>query len=296
MRKISVERRIFIIVNVLFLTTVTLICIAPIVQLLAVSLSSNLYAVAGEVNFWPKGFTLEAYKFLAAKSEFNNALVISIIRVVIGTTINMVMVVITAYPLSKEVRQFRMRTVYVWFFAITMFFGGGLVPTYMVVKMTGLMNTIWALIVPGAINVWNCVMLLNFFRGVPKELEEAATIDGASHFQTMIRVYVPVSGPVLATILLFTVVGHWNGWFDGFIYMNSPKKYPLQTYLSTLVMQTDVMSKKYITKEDLAKLENVSDKTLKVAQIFLGALPIMCVYPFLQKYFIKGIVVGSVKG
>ncbi len=295
-RKLSMERKIFVVANTLFLIAVTLICIAPILQLLAISLSSNIYAISGEVSFWPKGFTLEAYKFLAAKSEFTTALGVSLVRVLIGTTLNMTLVILTAYPLSKEVRQFKHRTVYTWYFAVTMFFGGGLIPTYMIVKMTGLMNSIWALIIPGAINVWNCVMLLNFFRGVPKEMEEAATIDGASHFQTLLRIYLPVSIPVLATILLFTIVNHWNGWFDGFIYINSPKGYPLQTYLSTLVMQAESLGKKMITKEDLARLENVSDKTLKVAQIFLGALPIMCVYPFLQKYFIKGIVVGSVKG
>lgn len=295
-RKTSWERKLFLGLNTVFLVLVTLVCIAPIVQLLAVSLSSNIYAISGEVRFWPKGFTLDAYQFLASKSEFLTALQVSLVRVTLGTVINMSLVVLTAYPLSKEVGQFRRRTAYTWYFAITMFFGGGLIPTYMVVKMTGLMNSIWALVIPGAINVWNCVMLLNFFRGVPKEMEEAATIDGASHFQTLIRVYLPVSGPVLATILLFTVVGHWNGWFDGFIYINSPKGYPLQTYLSTLVMQADTLGKKMITREDLARLENVSDKTLKVAQIFMGALPIMCVYPFLQKYFIKGIVVGSVKG
>lgn len=294
--KPTIQRRIFVVANTIFLALVTLVCIAPLWHLLAVSFSKNVYALAGEVGFWPLGFTLDAYKFLIAKSEFTTALLVSLQRVVLGTIVNMVLVVITAYPLSKENSAFRFRTMYVWFFAITMFFGGGLVPSYIIVKQTGLINTIWALIIPGALNVWNCVMLLNFFRGVPKELEEAARIDGASHITTLLRVYLPLSMPALATILLFTVVGHWNSWFDGFIYLNSPKKYPLQTYLSTLVMQANMVNKQFITKEDLAKLQDVSEKTLKVAQIFLGALPIMLVYPFLQKYFIKGIVVGSVKG
>lgn len=294
--KPTVSRRVFVTCNTLFLTVVTLLCIAPLVHLLAVSFSKNVYALAGEVGFWPKGFTLQAYGFLIVKSQFTDALIVSLQRVALGTAINMALVILTAYPLSKETSAFRMRTAYVWFFAVTMFFGGGLVPTYMVIKMTGLINKIWALVVPGALNVWNCVMLLNFFRGVPKELEEAARIDGASHLTTLINVYLPLSMPALATILLFTVVGHWNSWFDGFIYLNSPKQYPLQTYLSTLVMQASMVNKKFITKEDLVKLQDVSEKTLKVAQIFLGALPIMLVYPFLQKYFIKGIVVGSVKG
>jgi putative aldouronate transport system permease protein len=294
--KPTIQRRIFVVFNTLFLIAVMVVCLAPLVHLLAVSFSKNIFALAGEVAFWPRGFTLEAYKFLIVKSEFTTALLVSLERVVLGTVINMALVVLTAYPLSKETNSLKARTAYVWYFAVTMFFGGGLIPTYIVIKLTGLMNTIWSLIIPGALSVWNCVMLLNFFRGVPKELEEAARIDGASHLTTLIKIYLPLSMPALATILLFTVVGHWNSWFDGFIYLNSPKQYPLQTYLSTLVMQVTMVNKKFITKEDLIKLQDVSEKTLKVAQIFLGALPIMLVYPFLQKYFVKGIVVGSVKG
>ncbi|NLY17423.1 MAG: carbohydrate ABC transporter permease, partial [Clostridiaceae bacterium] len=154
-------------------------------------------------------------------------------------------------------------------------------------------DKIWALILPGALSVWHTVMLLNFFRGVLKELEEAAIIDGASHWKILWRVYIPVSKPAIATILLFTIVYHWNAWFDGILYMNSPAKYPLQTYLSTLIMQTN---RRIFTVEDLELLRQVSDKTLRTAQIFIAAVPIMMVYPFLQKYFIKGIVIGGIKG
>lgn len=291
--KKDVKRRIFVIFNTIILTAVTMSCILPIIHLLAVSLSSNIAANAGEVKLIPVGFTTEAYKFLMEKSDFVVALNVALKRVVLGTVINMAMVVITAYPLSKEKTDFRARTLYVWFFAFTMFFGGGLVPTYIVIQRTGLMNKIWALVIPSALNVWNMVMLLNFFRGVPKELEEAAIIDGANHFTILWKIYIPVSKPALATILLFTIVGHWNSWFDGLIYMDSPTKYPLQTYLYTLVTQE--VNKKMMTMDDIERLKDVSEKTLKIAQIFLGALPIMMVYPFLQKYFIKGIVVGSVK-
>lgn len=287
------SRKIFIIFNAIFLSLVTLTCVLPFVHLFAVSLSSNVAATAGEVKLLPVGFTLDSYSFLYDKPEFLQGLLVSIKRVVIGTIINMVMVILTAYPLSKSVEKFRMRTVYVWFFAFTMFFGGGLIPSYIVVKNTGILDTIWALVLPGALSVWNTVMLLNFFRNVPKELEEAAVVDGAGHFVILKDVFLPVSIPSLATILLFTMIGHWNSWFDGMLYMNSPKNYPLQTYLSTLVIQ---MNKSFLSIEDLSALKNVSDKTVRSAQIFLGALPIMMVYPFLQKYFIKGIVVGSVKG
>jgi putative aldouronate transport system permease protein len=287
----------FNIVNLFFMTSVTLICLIPILHIISLSLSENIYVISGQVTFWPKGFTLNAYRHLIKESQFWNALGISINRLAIGTALNMLLVIITAYPLSKEQRAFRARTVYAWFFAFTMFFGGGLIPLYIVVGLTKIMNTIWALILPGALNVWNTVLLLNFFREVPKELEEAAFIDGANHFQTLMKIYIPLSGSVLATILLFTMVGHWNSWFDGFIFLNSPKKYPLQTYLSTLVMQAKIdSSMRFITQEDLVKLRNISHKSLNIAQIFMGALPIMLVYPFLQRFFIKGIVIGSVKG
>jgi len=288
----TLGRKIFIFFNVVILIAVMLMGILPFVHLLSVSLSSNVAAMAAEVKLWPVGFTLEAYNYLSQKVEFLRSLWVSVERVVLGTLINMLLTIITAYPLSKSNEQFRFRTLYVWFFAITMFFGGGLIPTYIIIKETGLINTIWALIIPGALNVWNTVMLLNFFRNIPKDMEEAATIDGASQWAILWRVYLPVSLPSLATILLFTIVGHWNSWFDGILYMNSPEKYPLQSYLSTLVTS---INKKAISIDDLNALENVSEKTLRTAQIFLGALPIMLVYPFLQKYFIKGITVGSVK-
>lgn len=172
--KPSLGRKAFIIFNAVILSFVTLIGVLPFIHLLAISLSSNSAAMAAEVKLWPVGFTTEAYQYLSQKAEFLHSIWVSVKRVTIGTLLNMLLVFLTAYPLSKENRQFKFRTVYVWFFAITMFFGGGLIPTYMVVKDTGLIDTIWALILPGALNVWNAVMMLNFFRGVPHDLEEAA--------------------------------------------------------------------------------------------------------------------------
>jgi len=294
--KSSTSRRVFVVVNAILLSIVTFLCLAPLFHLLAVSLSSNHYALAGMVSFWPRGFTTAAYEFLSGQSAFFDALLISIQRVVLGTVINMTLVVLVAYPLSKEVEVFRARTVYAWIFAFTMFFSGGLIPSFFVVSRLGLINTIWSLVLPGAVNVWHAVMLLNFFRGVPKELEEAARMDGASHLVTLIRIYLPLSLPAMATITLFTVVGHWNAWFDGMIYMTNPENYPLQTYLASLVMAADTATRNLMTVEDIMRLADVSDMTVRTAQIFLGALPIMMVYPFLQRFFIKGIIVGSVKG
>jgi len=294
--KTSVSRKIFVVCNAVFLALFTFLCVAPMIHLLAVSLSTDRYAVAGMVSFWPRGFTTAAYAFMTGQSAFFDALSISLRRVGLGTAINMALVVLVAYPLSKEVEVFRFRTFYAWFFVFTTLFGGGLIPTFMVISRLGLMNTIWALVLPGAVSVWNAILLLNFFRGIPKELEEAARIDGAGHLITMIKIYLPLSLPSLATILLFTVVGHWNAWFDGMIYMTHPANYPLNTYLALLVMEAGMATRNLMTVEDIMLLQYVSDTTVRIAQIFMAALPIMMVYPFLQRFFIKGIVVGSVKG
>ncbi|MDF2673954.1 MAG: binding-protein-dependent transport system inner rane component, partial [Clostridiales bacterium] len=218
---------------------------------------------------------------------------VTVKRVVLGTGINLLLTIMIAYPLSKETNEFKYRSLYTWIFFITMLFGGGLIPWYMVIKQLGLLDKIWALVLPGAVPVFSVILLLNFFRQVPKELCEAAFIDGAGHWTTLWKVYVPVSTPALATIALFAMVGHWNSWFDGLILMNKPQNYPLQSYIQTIVVQR---SYSMMTREEIQELASISDKTLRAAQIFLGSLPIILVYPFLQKFFVKGIVLGSVKG
>lgn len=292
--KPSISRKLFVVFNTLLLTAITLLGIIPFIHLLSISLSSNTAAMAGEVKLWPVGFSLDAYQYLGEKVEFFRSLWVSVQRVVLGTVVNMLLVFITAFPLAKSNHQFKFRTPYVWFFAITMFFGGGLIPTYIIVKDTGIIDSIWALVLPGALNVWNMVLMLNFFRSIPRELDEAATIDGAGHWRVLWQIYLPVSLPSIATIGLFTIVGHWNSWFDGILYLNSPEKYPLQTYLSTLIMSINAQMSS-MSIEQLKVMDNLSEKTLRNAQIFMGALPIMLVYPFLQKYFVKGMTVGSVK-
>lgn len=290
--KKSIKQRIFHLFNIVFLTSVMLIGILPFVHLLALSLSSNRAAVAGEVFLWPVHFTWTSYKHLAKNMEFFIALGVTLKRVIIGTSLNMFLVIMTAYPLSRSNQEFRARTLYVWFFVVTMFLGGGLIPTYMIVNYTGLMDTLWALVLPGALNVFFMVMLLNFFRNIPKDLEDAARIDGAGHWTMLIQIFLPISKPAIATILLFTMVGHWNEWFTGILYMNAPKNYPLQSYLSTLITSVNVQA---ISVDDLSTLEEMGSKTLRTAQIFMGTLPILVVYPFLQKYFIRGITIGSIK-
>lgn len=205
----------------------------------------------------------------------------------------MLLTILVAYPLSKTARIFPARKVYVWVFLFTMLFQGGLIPWYLTIKYTGLTDNILALVLPGAVPIYNIILLLNFFRQLPKEMEEAAFIDGAGHWTTLWRIFVPTSTAALATITLFSVVGHWNSWFDGIILMNRAEKYPLQSYLQTIVISQNFQ----IMGADSYKiLKELSNKTITTAQIFIGAVPILMVYPFLQRYFTKGIVLGSVKG
>lgn len=294
--KVSTSRKVFNVLNIIILSSVTLICVLPFVHLLAVSLSSSTATASGDVGLIPVDFGLESYEYLLQKQEFFRSMGVTVVRVVIGTVFGMALTILTAYPLSKETLRFKRRPLYVCFFAFTMFFGGGMIPTYMVINQLELIDTIWALVLPTAMNVWNVILLLNFFRQIPKELEEAALLDGANQLYILGKVYLPISLPSLATVLLFTIVSHWNAWFDGVLYINTTSKYPLQTYLSTIILDTNAMNNQMMTPEQMELMERLGNLNLQAAQVFVGALPILLVYPFLQRFFIKGIVVGSVKG
>ncbi|KRE96707.1 ABC transporter permease [Paenibacillus sp. Soil766] len=292
MQKVTTSRKVFLLVNYILLGLIAFLCLLPLINVLAISFSSSSAAAGGFVKLWPVDFTIASYKHALTKKEFLEGLLVSIQRVVLGYGINMVITILIAYPLSKETTTLRARNVYAWFFIITMLFHGGLIPSYMTMKALGLLDTIWALVLPGAVHVFNMILLLNFFRNLPKEIEEAAYIDGAGHWKVLWSMYIPLSKPALATITLFTVVMHWNSWFDGLIYMNSPSNYPLQSYLQTIIVNPDSST---LSSTELYMSE-VSDRTFKAAQVFLAALPILIFYPFLQKYFMKGLVMGSVKG
>jgi len=291
--KTSLGRKVFVVCNFVFLALLSFLCLMPIIHILAISFSSGAAAAAGKVTLWPVEFTTAAYNNVFGKPEYLRAFWVSVQRVVLGTSLSMFLVILTAYPLSKETHQFRLRTWYAWFFVFTILFNGGLIPTYLTVKSLGLIDTLWALILPTAVPVFNVILLLNFYRSLPKELEESSRIDGAGHFTTLWKIYVPLSLPALATTGLFTMVGHWNSWFDGMLYMNHTENYPLQTFLQTVIIQMDF---RFIKAENAELMLKLSDRTSRAAQIFVAAFPILIVYPFLQKLFIKGIVMGSVKG
>ncbi|KKI86941.1 carbohydrate ABC transporter permease [Shouchella clausii] len=284
--------RVFSVFNIVFLLVLSAICIMPLIHILAVSFSAPAPANANLVRFWPVDFTVSAWEQTFGNQNFLRALWNGVFRTVLGTIISLVTITLAAYALSKEDREFKGRKMYMYALVFVMLFNGGLIPTYILVQNLGLINTIWALVLPGAVNVFNLILLLNFFRtGVPKSLEEAAFIDGAGHFQILFKIYLPISLPALATVGLFTMVGQWNSWFDGLIYLTDSTKYPLSTFLQTIIVQND-FSQLNVNPDEVKAL---SERTVRSAQIFIGALPIIIVYPFLQKYFVKGIVLGSVK-
>lgn len=291
--KESFGRKFFMVFNVIFLALLALACLLPMINVLAVSFSSASAAQAGYVTFWPVQFNIESYKYALGRPQFLTSMGVSIERILLGGLINMLLTILAAYPLSKDNSKFKFRTAYSWFFVITMLVSGGLIPTFMVINYMGLMNTIWALVIPGALPVFNLILLISFFRQLPVEMEEAAYIDGASHWKILWQIYVPCSTPALATLTLFVLVGHWNSWFDGLLYMNSPQHYPLQSYLQTVVVQRDTTA---LSMEEFKQMALLSDRTIKASQVFMGAIPILLVYPFLQKYFVTGIMLGSVKG
>ena len=288
--------RIFHFVNIFILAVVSLLCVLPFINLLAISFSDSAAVAAGAVGFTPVDFTLSAYEYALKGGKFIRALFISFERVFLGVGLNLILMVLTAYPLSKTRKKVSGRNIYMVYFVITMLVSGGMIPTYLVVTGLGLKDTIWALILPGALPVYNMVILMNFMRGIPEEIEEAAAIDGASPFQILTRVLLPILKPALATVGLFCIVTHWNDWFSGMIYMNNPDNYPLQTYLQSLLQNFEQLLRTQSSQDIQALLAQMDARTGRAAQLFLGAIPVMVIYPFLQKYFTKGLVLGSVKG
>lgn len=277
----------------IYLTVIfmTMCCLFPLLNMVAISFSDKAAASANMVGLVPVDFTTSAYKTLLGESQFWVSFWISIKRVFLGTIINMILTILLAYPLSKSKREFKGHDVYMYIVIFAMLFSGGMIPIYLTIKSYGLLNSIWALILPGAVPVFNVILLMNFFKGVPKSLEEAAAIDGASKLTILLKIYLPISMPALATIILFCIVNHWNVFFSGLVYMNKTSMYPLQTY----IQQLSVDMSQITDPEQLKRFAQVSNKTLDAAKIVVSTIPLLIIYPFLQKYFVSGIVIGAVK-
>lgn len=283
--------KIFQVFNTALLLFVSLLCLLPLVHILAVSFSASAPANTHQVGLWPVEFNTTSYEKTLMNPNFIRALGMGLYRTVLGTAITMFLITLAAYALSKDSNTFKSRSFYTWFFLITMLFNGGIIPTYMLIRQIHLMDTIWALVLPASVAVFSMVLLMNFFRAVPKELEEAAIMDGAGHFKTLLSVYMPISMPAIATMSLFSIVGNWNAWFDGLLYLNDYRNYPLATFLQTIIVQQDFSK----INPNVRELQEISQRTVKASQIFIGILPVVVIYPFLQRFFVKGIVLGAVK-
>lgn len=272
-----------------------LICLIPILNTVAISFSDKTSAALGLVGLWPVNFTMASYNNMMEEGQFWASFMVSVKRVVIGVSINMAVTILTAYPLSKSTQQFRSKSIYMWIVVFTMLFNGGLVPTFMVINKLQLMDTFWALVLPGAVPVFNVILLMNFFKGVPQSLEESASMDGAGPWTVLTQIYLPLSKPSLATIGLFAVVTHWNSYFDGKIYINSVSKLPLQTYIQSLSSSLNAEMMATMTAEEVQEQLAMSSLTFNSAKVVVSMIPILLIYPFLQKYFVTGMVVGAVK-
>lgn len=272
-----------------------LACLVPLWNIVAISFSSSEAVAANKVGLVPVRFTLAAYKKIVEDIQFWKSFGISVARVLIGLAINMVLVVTMAYPLSKSSREFKGRNIYMNLMIFAMLFSGGMIPVYLVIKKLSLLNTIWSLILPGAVPIFNVILVMNFFVGIPRSLEEAAVIDGATPMQILTRVYIPCSKPSLATVALFSIVGHWNDFYSGLIYMTKVDKYPLMTYISSMTVNLQDMVKAGASSESLKNAVEVSNMNLNAAKIVVAVIPLLLIYPLLQKYLISGLVVGAVK-
>lgn len=269
----------------------TLSCLLPLINMIAISLSGSNAVAANQVGLLPVDFTLTTYNKLLKDSQFWASFWISVQRVVLGTLINMFFVITMAYPLSKSKFRFPAREVYIKFVIFAMLFSGGIIPLYMVVSGLKLTDTIWALVLPGAVPVFNVILMINFFKSVPESLDEAARIDGASPLTILVKIYLPVSLPALATVALFSIVGHWNDYFSGLLYMNKASLYPLQTYIQQLTVDITQVT----DAEQLKQLSQMSNRAFNATKIVVSTIPLLVIYPFLQKYFVSGIVIGAVK-
>lgn len=268
--------------------------IVPMVYIVIASFMDPVTLQNKGISFDFSKWSLDAYERVISDKQiwvgFKNAVLYSVIFTVISVAVTM----LAAYPMSLP--DFKGKKFFNTLFVITMFFNGGLIPTYLVVKELRMLDTIWVLILPNAVTMYYVLLMLNFFRGLPSSIEEAAIVDGCNQWQTMVKIYLPLSLPSLATIALFIVVGHWNEWFDGMIYNNKSTNYPLMTFLQYQIINfktSDLRPEQIAANPSLADLDG---RAIKSAGIVLCTLPILCLYPFLQRYFVTGIVVGSVKG
>ncbi|MEK4476164.1 carbohydrate ABC transporter permease [Paenibacillus sp. FSL R7-0048] len=281
----------FNVVSTFILLVVVVVTLYPFLHMLAVSLSSDVHVMKNTVSFWPKGFNLNMYKLVLGDSQIWVAYKNTLIYTVLGTLISLLVTSTGAYALSHS--DMALRKSFTLLIVVTMFFSGGMIPTFLVVRSLDMVDTVWGMVLPGAVSTWNLILMRTFFSGIPKELEESGRIDGLNDIGIFIRIIVPLSKASFATIALFYAVGMWNNFIYPLLYLRSPDLFPLQVLLRNLVLAGSASS------GDVTSIGGdnmVIEESLKYATIMVSTLPILIVYPFVQKYFVKGAMIGAVKG
>lgn len=294
--KLSKEDFRFSIINASILTLFFIIVIYPLYYIVICSFSSGTAMVQNQVKFWPVGFNLDGYYAIFKYKMIITGYMNSIYYTFVGTIVNVIITIMAAYPLSR--RDLKGRGVFTFIFAFTMIFNAGIIPNYMLVKDIGLLNSRWAIIIPGALSVWNMIITRTYFQNsVPDELLEAAQIDNCSNFKFLIRIVLPLSKSIIAVITLFYAISHWNAFFNAMIYLKDAEMFPLQLILRDILIsnKTDSSMLQDIDMNDLIYKENIA-QILRYSVIICASLPMLILYPLVQKYFVTGIMVGAIKG
>jgi len=277
---------------VLFIFSISVLY--PLIFIFSASFSSPEAVLSGKVRLWPVGFSLAGYEAVFKYKLIGTGFVNSLFYTGVGTLINVVFTLMAAYPLSRK--DFYIRNWIMALFVFTMLFSGGMIPSYLLVKNLGMLNTVWAMVIPGAIGIWNVIIARTYFRStLPDELLEAAQMDGCSDFRYIGRIVLPLSGPIVAVITLFYAVAHWNSFFNAMLYLKDQSLYPLQLVLREILVQNQVDSSMIVDVEETMAREGLREQ-LKYSLIVISMVPMLIVYPFIQKHFVKGMMIGSLKG
>ena len=293
-KKISQDKVVYA-VNYVLLCLLTIAVLYPLIYIVSCSFSSGDALMAGRVKLLPVEFTLLSYKTVFEYESIWTGYLNSIIYTVVGTVISIVLTILAAYPLSRD--DFRGGNILMKLFLFTMLFSGGLVPTYLLVKNLGLVDTMWAVVLPTAVNAYNMIVARTFFRQtIPKDLQEAAELDGCSDFKFFTKIVIPLSTPIIAVLCLWVAIGLWNGYFNPLIYINSEDKYPLQLILRRILLMAQVDFGNSAVDPRVVMENQYLSQMLRYGTIIISSLPLMLIYPFVQKYFVKGVMIGAVKG
>ncbi len=293
-KTLSKSDRIFDFFVTLLLGIGLLVVAIPLLHIIASSFSSPKAVSSGRVLLWPVEFSLEGYKAVFENAKILTGYKNTIIYAVLGTLVNVIFTVLAAYPISRK--DMPGHTVFAFLFTFTMIFSGGLIPTYLLNMNLGILNTRWVMILPGAIGVWNLMLAKNYFeQSISPQLLEAAQIDGCTDFRYLLRIALPLSKPILAVLVLFYAVQHWNAFFDAFIYLSDDALMPLQVVLRDILIANQIDPSSIVDAASLAAKEGLAN-LLKYSTIIVASLPIWCLYPFVQKHFVKGVMVGAIKG